>query len=73
MAFDSLEPFGDERADLRIAQLSALVANAWSGEGDRPLGVLDFMPFLHEGPVGQTAETQGAILKSIGETMRKDD
>ena len=27
MAYDRIEPFGEERADLRIAQLCALIAN----------------------------------------------
>lgn len=38
------EPFGEERADLRIAQLAALMANAWlRNKGQRRFRISDFM------------------------------
>jgi len=43
--YAELEPFGEERADLRSAILSALVANAWLRGKNRPAyKISDFMP-----------------------------
>lgn len=42
-AYEQLEPFGEERADLRIAQLCALVANRTRAKGERAFKVQDFM------------------------------
>lgn len=35
LAYHAIEPFDETRADLRIAQLDALVANAWFGRNKR--------------------------------------
>lgn len=43
LAYYSVEPFGEERADLRNAILCRLVANALRGKGRRA-EVEDFMP-----------------------------
>lgn len=39
------EPFGEWRADVRIAQLCALYANAHRPEGEEPRKIADFMLF----------------------------
>ena len=41
-AFARLEPFGDQRADLRVGQLTALVANAMREKGTKPYSWADF-------------------------------
>ena len=42
--YATLEPFGEERADLRMAQLAQLMANAWlRRKGQRPYRLKDFM------------------------------
>ena len=42
--YSRLEPFGEERADLRMAQLAAIMANAWMRKkGQRAYKVHDFM------------------------------
>lgn len=50
MAYASVEPFGERRADYRVAILSSLTYNANRAKGAKPLGPNDFMPFL--GPDG---------------------
>jgi len=47
MEYAALEPFGEERADLRIAILDSLVANALGGKGKR-FTPRDFMPFAED-------------------------
>jgi hypothetical protein len=42
--YEALEPFGEERADLRMAQLAQLMANAWlRGKGKRAYKTEDFL------------------------------
>lgn len=47
-----LEPFGEERADFRSAQLIALLANQHRDPArtPQPFAVTDFMPFTRELP-----------------------
>jgi len=41
-AFAQLEPFGDQRADLRMGQLTAIVANAMRAKGSKAYDWTDF-------------------------------
>lgn len=43
-AFYGLEPFGDERADLRSGIVAATVANVHRDPQQEPFDVTDFMP-----------------------------
>jgi len=43
-AYYSIEPFGEERADLRNAMLCTLVANAMRGKNSKAMTIKDFMP-----------------------------
>lgn len=45
MAFYSLDPFGDQRADYRMGIVAAVQANSWRGQGQRALSPEDFLPF----------------------------
>ena len=47
-AFYALEPFGEERADLRAGIISATVANVNRGEKQEPLTAQEFMPKFGE-------------------------
>lgn len=51
--YSELEPFGEERADLRAAIGSCVMANAWRGKGGREFKPQDFMPQF-----GKTAKPQ---------------
>lgn len=48
MAFAELEPFGEERADLRMAietaSLGNIIFQVWTGKREAPFKVEDFMP-----------------------------
>lgn len=39
-----LEPFGEERADLRAAIVATVIANVFRGKKQRPFKLSDFMP-----------------------------
>ena len=55
MAYDRIEPFGEERADLRIAQLCALIANINRSKKCKIYKVKDFM-FDFEGKADTVAD-----------------
>lgn len=58
MDYYQVEPFGEERADLRIATLTALTANINRDPDEHPdaYSPIDFAPFLL--PIEQTQETE---------------
>ncbi len=43
MAFESLEPFGEYRDDLRSALIASTIANCNRGRGSKPYSLSDFM------------------------------
>jgi len=52
-AYYMLEPFGEDRADLRAGIISATVANVNRGEKQEPLTAQEFMPKFGEGEEGE--------------------
>jgi hypothetical protein len=44
MAFSQVEPFGEERADIRSAIIACTMANAWRGKNQKPFSISDFLP-----------------------------
>lgn len=44
MAYSKIDPFGEERADLRSAIIATVFANAHRAKGRRVFRVTDFMP-----------------------------
>lgn len=63
MAYYRIEPFGEERADLRNAMLATILANAHAAKG-RKYTIDDFMPKFRR-QVKQTASQMQAILKGV--------
>ena len=48
IVYNRLEPFGEERADLRSAIVASVFANINRGKGQREFKVEDFMPKFNE-------------------------
>lgn len=44
IAYYTVEPFGEQRADLRSAIIATVIANVNRGKGQRPFKTDDFMP-----------------------------
>jgi hypothetical protein len=63
MAFYQVEPFGEERADLRSAIIACVTANAWRGKNQKPFEVSDFLPKF-DPPKQQTLEEMKTILRA---------
>lgn len=70
MAFNNIEPFGEERADLQSAIIACTMANAWRGKSQRAFKVSDFMPNF-EGPKEQSTEEIVRIFKAAAAKNRK--
>lgn len=71
MAYYNLEPFGEERADLRSGIVAAILVNANSKKGARTAKPLDFMPFAdHDADKATTPEQQQALMRLMIVQMR---
>lgn len=62
-AYYGVEPFGDERADLRAGIVACTIANIHLKKGKDPLSALDFMPFA-EKPRNVAAERLRKFFQS---------
>lgn len=64
--YAQLEPFGEERADLRAAIVACVTANAWRGKTGRRFQPKDFMPqFSQTRRPRQTAEQMDKVMREF--------
>lgn len=71
MAFDELEPFGEQRGDLRSALVAMTVANAQRGPKQKPFTIQDFLlKFEPAERRKQTWQEQHAIMQMIADAMK---
>lgn len=70
MAFERIQGLPDWRADLRIAQLCAIIANVYrdSRKRKKPFTAQDFMPDFSE-KQGQTPDQQIGMMKMLAAAM----
>ena len=64
MQFYQIDPWGDQRADLRTGIMCATMNNRWRGKYEQPLEPLDFMPY-HKIHQAATPEEMQRTLKEI--------
>lgn len=69
LAFYRIDPFGEQRADLRNGILAALVANAMRRSGQQPAKPEDFMPFREVRK--RTPEEAALMLKAYAQELSK--
>lgn len=72
MAFSRLEPFGDERADLRNGIIAATIANTNLKKGQKPYTPLDFIPRFSNKPKQSSAD-QLALIEQLNEAFGGED
>lgn len=67
MEYAKRKPFGEERADLRIALMASALFNIQLAKGQQRTRPIDFMPFSkgHRQQAAQTTEQMRMMLKSI--------
>ena len=46
--YEAIEPFGEQRADLRSGIIAATIANVNRGKGQKAFSATDFMPYLEK-------------------------
>ena len=63
LAYYNLEPWGEERADLRAGIIAATVANAAPGRRGRTFQPKDFMPFTGERAQRQSTQEVEARIR----------
>ena len=78
MAYDSIEPFGEPRADLRAGILTSAVVNHSMSPPKKPTRPIDFMPFAKGGAsdpikIANPVEHGKLIAQSLfGGRMKED-
>ena len=74
MAYDSLEPFGEERADLRMGVIASTIANVNRGKNTKAFSAQDFMPKFgqqeEEEPYKQSTEEIKKVMMGIVEASK---
>jgi len=68
MAEFGIDPWGEDRADLRQAITSTVVANAHAGKG-KTYKVKDFMPDFDKQTKKQTPEQMQTVLQAMAGAM----
>ncbi len=61
LAYSRLEPWGEERADLRMGIVAQTIANANRGKNQKPYKPQDFMPSFE--PVSDEEQTARLLAK----------
>jgi len=64
MAYSRLEPWGEDRDDLRMGIMASVIANSNRGKGKKPYKPQDFMPNFEP-------EDEAAAIERIRENLRK--
>ena len=64
MAYSRLEPWGEDRDDLRTGIVASVIANSNRGKGKKPYKPQDFMPDFEP-------EDEAAAIERIRENLRK--
>jgi hypothetical protein len=67
MAYSKLEPWGEDRDDLRMGIVASVIANSNRGKGQKPFKPTDFMPsFEPVDPEEQTARLLAKAMAALG-------
>lgn len=73
MDYYELEPWGEERADLRIGTLAAATVNLHLKKGAKPFRAPDFMPYLGSKPEAAASAAEiKSVLRSVAGGPRRD-
>ena len=70
MAYYEVEPFGQERADLRSGIVASTVANVFGGKGQRSKPS-DFMPRFDSNKPQQSVEQMQQVFRAFASAVEK--
>ena len=72
MAYYAIEPFGEERDDLRTGIIASTMANSWRGKGQKSMQPADFMPrFDGKKPKGQSLKDAKATFAKLKSAVKR--
>ena len=71
MAYDSIDPWGEERADLRMGRLAATFVNVHLGKGQKQMVPADFMPDFD--PTPKPAQSHQEMASVMAQLMAKQN
>lgn len=63
MAYYSIEPWGEDRADLRTGILASLTANINRKKNAKPYSPVDFMPYRNRDKAAEEVEDLRSFLR----------
>lgn len=63
IAYSGIEPWGEDRADLRAGILASLTANINRGKGAKPFRPSDFMPYRNHDKKAEEVEDLKSFLR----------
>ncbi len=64
LAYSRVDPWGEDRDDLRMGIVASVIANSNRGKGKKPYKPQDFMPNFEP-------EDEAAAIERIRESLRK--
>lgn len=64
LAYSRVDPWGEDRDDLRMGIMASVIANSNRGKGKKPYKPQDFMPNFEP-------EDEAAAIERIRENLRK--
>lgn len=67
-AFYTVDPFGDQRADLRAGIVCATMSNRWRGKNENPAEPINFMPY-HQVKEQTPHEMQVTLRSILGQVL----
>ena len=71
MAFYREDPWGDQRADLRSAQIVKMLYDVNRGKGGKERKLTDFLMFWKKPPAPEDPNIRNSVLSSFGKLMGK--
>ena len=70
-ALDNVEPWGEQRADLRMGILASTAVNMMTGKKGKRMSATDFMPYLDVRDVASKAASKARALSGKVKGMLK--
>lgn len=72
IAYCNIEPFGEERADLRSAIVASTIANCNRKANKQAFKVSDFMPMFKRSPIQKSWKSMKAMLSPLAKSFGKN-
>lgn len=72
-AYTRVEPLWNERLEILLATIAAVLANQWRGENDEPASPRDFMWWLPNGDIQDEPPDMVAVIEQLNAAFGGED